>query len=129
MLPLSDLKFNPKVLLPCLTSVFFGFILRVCLDSKNANPTWRLVSIQLGIALGLCFGMYIAHRDYKWPISIELLLFLTSFFSVYVVTLLDKWGKFGIRNILTIIAKRYLAETEMQRNIDKDVPETRDSIH
>jgi hypothetical protein len=102
-----------------ITSVVFGLILRLSLDFKEGKLTWRLFALNAIASICLSYLFYLLRRDYKWTISLDLMLFITSLFASFIVSLVDKFGKFGIKNYFLMFIRRYAAEAEVENNPEK----------
>lgn len=113
--------FNPKntvqmYIFSCVICVFSGFVLRVCLEYKPENFTFKALLIRATITTCAGYISYIVYRDYKSkiPFSIELYLCLIGFFAVLLTSIFDKIGKIGLKAYSKIVLKRLLAYTENQ---------------
>lgn len=99
-----------------ITSILFGFSLRISLDYKDGKLTWKLFITQAIASIVLSYIFFLIRRDYKWGISLDLMLAGISFFASFIVNLLDKFGKFGIKNYFLILIRRYAAEAEVDND-------------
>lgn len=96
-----------------IASILVGFFLRVSLDYRDGKLTLKLFITQGIFSLALSYFFYLIRRDYKWTMSLDLMFFIISFFASFIVTLFDKFGKFGIRNYFLMFIRRYAAEAEL----------------
>lgn len=96
-----------------LTSIIFGLMLRLSLDYKENRLTWKNSFINAIASISTCYVFYLIRRDYKWAISLDLMLFIVSLFASFLVSLIDKFGKFGIKNYFLMFIRRYAAEAEL----------------
>lgn len=100
----------------CILSVAFGFFLRLALELKDGHLTRRTIALQLSITACTSFLVALLKRDYTINISIELLLFLTSFFAVFLVSTADKAFKNGFKTYLRMLLKKFLAEETEEKS-------------
>ena|SRR6478736_6317286 len=112
MLRFQNHRLMYHLLISCITSVIFGYVLRLALDYKNNNLNRKLALVQAICAVSISYVAYLLKRDYTINISLELFLFLVSFFGTFIVSIIDKMGKVGIKEYVNIALRKYLAEVE-----------------
>jgi cyanate permease len=99
----------------CALSVAFGLVLRLALELKDGTLTFKTVIVQVMITICTAFLSALIKRDYELKISMELLLFLTSFFAVFLVSTADKAFKQGFKSYLRTKFKHFLAEEKEEK--------------
>jgi len=101
-----------------ITSIIFGLIMRLAFEYKEGRLTWKVSFIHIIFSVCVCYFFYLLRRDLKWAISLDLMLAIVSFFASYMVSLMDKFGKIGIRSYFLRFISRYAAEAELKNPED-----------
>lgn len=89
-----------------------AFALRIAINSKSQPLTKRSFTLQAVITISVCFAGYLAWRDYKIKLSLELYTFLISLFAVFIAHVVDDAGKVGIKNAVATVLKWLLGKID-----------------
>lgn len=120
MLTISTLPTNPDILfyVGVLMAGSLGVILRIGIQLRNKTFSWWGFLVQLLITVPVCYFAYNVWLQYKLTFQLQTYLFLVSFMSLYIATIIDNVSKLGLNEVAQSLLKKIMSLNK-EEEIDK----------
>lgn len=94
----------------CVIAILAGFVLLVSILWKEL--TWKDIIVKFISSGSISYLAYFVYKYYQVKMGLEIWLFLSSFFSSMIASLLLNAGKVGVMSYFRMILQRILSDTE-----------------